>query len=142
MKLSSNIVNTTVSDDVDKIATALNNPLQFKIPEYVLSRNRSTHDIMVHGATDEEPFNNVKGEIDKQVSDAVNKLLIEDLCDLTSQEELSTDETKEFADSLNLKLRDECRERGMRYKRDVRYECKRAIATETSSVRLRTGPSC
>ena len=56
--------------------------------------------------TDKESSNSVKdwtGEIDKHVSDGVNKLLTEDKCDLTSQEELSTDEAKELADSLNVK---------------------------------------
>ena len=43
------------------------------------------------------------GEIDKHVSDGVNKLPVENRCDLTSQEELSTDEAKELADSLNLR---------------------------------------
>ena len=50
------------------------------------------------------------GEIDKHVSDGINKLLIENECDLTSQEDLSTDEAKELADSLNLTLGDECHE--------------------------------
>ena len=90
MKLSSDIVNTmTISDEINKIATVSNNPLQFKIPGYVLSRNRSTHDITrVYDVTDKESFNNVKdwtGEIDKHVSDGVNKLLIENNCDLTPQ---------------------------------------------------------
>ena len=39
------------------------------------------------------------GEIDKHVSDGINKLLTENKCDLTS-EELSTDEAKELANSL------------------------------------------
>ena len=113
--LSSNTANTmAVSDDVNKNATVLNNPLQFKILEYVLSRNRSSQDITrVHDVTDEKPFHNVKGrmgEIDKHVSDGVNKLLIADMYDMTWQEELSTDEASERADSLNLKLRDECHE--------------------------------
>ena len=39
MELSSNIVNTmTVSDEVNKIETVFNNPLQFKIPWYMLNR--------------------------------------------------------------------------------------------------------
>ena len=41
------------------------------------------------------------GEIDKHVSDGISKLPIEDKCDLTAQEELSTDEVKELPDSLN-----------------------------------------
>ena len=68
--------------------------------------------------TDKESINNVKdrmGEIDKHVSDRINKLLT-DKCGLTSREELSTDEAKKLADSLNLRLTDECHERGMRYK--------------------------
>ena len=50
------------------------------------------------------------GEIDKHVSDGFNKLLVENKCDLTSHEELSTTEVKELADFLNLKLRDNCPE--------------------------------
>ena len=42
-------------------------------------------------------------EIDKHASHSVNKLLIENKRDLTSQEELSTDEAKELADSLNVR---------------------------------------
>ena len=115
MKLSSNTANTmAVSDDANKTATVLNNPHQFKILEYVLSRNKSTQDITrVHDVTDEKPFHNVKGlmgEIDKYVSDGVNKLLIADIYDMTWQEELPADEANERADSLNLKLRDECHE--------------------------------
>ena len=45
MELSSNIANTmTVSDEINKIATVSNNPLQFKIPVYVLNRSENTHD--------------------------------------------------------------------------------------------------
>ena len=84
-----------------------NNPLQFKTPRYVPSRNKSTHDISrICDVTDKESFNNVKdwtGEIDKHVSDGVNKLLIENKCDLTSQEELPADEAKELANTLNVK---------------------------------------
>ena len=85
MKLSSNTASTmTVSDDVNKTATVLNNPLQFKIPGSVLNRSERAHDIIIiaFDVTDKESFNNVKdwtGEI--------NKLLIEERCDLTSQEE-------------------------------------------------------
>ena len=46
MKLSSNTATTmTVSNDVCKTATVLNNPLQFKIPGFVLSRSVNAHDI-------------------------------------------------------------------------------------------------
>ena len=99
---------TAASDEANKIETVLNNPLQFKIPGYVLNRSENAHDIIITvlDVTDKESSNNEKGrmgEIDKHVSDGINKLL-------TSQEELSTDEAKELADSLNLTLRDECRE--------------------------------
>ena len=46
--------------------------------------------IIVYDVADKESFNDVKdrmGEIDKHVSDGVNKLLVENQCDLTSQEE-------------------------------------------------------
>ena len=64
--------------------------------------NRSgAHDIaIVYNVTDKESFNNVRawmGQIDKHVSDGINKLLIENKCGLTSQEELPTDEAKELA---------------------------------------------
>ena len=101
MEHSSDIVNTmAASDDPNKIE---------------LNRSENAHDItiIVFDVTDKESSNNVKGrmgEIDKHVSDGINKLLIENKCDLASQEELSTDEAKELADSLNLTLRDECRE--------------------------------
>ena len=39
------------------------------------------------------------GEINKRVSDGVNKLPVENECDLTSQKTLPTDEVKELADS-------------------------------------------
>ena len=45
------------------------------------------------------------GEIDKHVSDGVNKFLVENQRDLTSQEVLSTDEAKELADSLKHAIR-------------------------------------
>ena len=58
---------------------------------------------MVYDVTDKESLNNVKawmGEIDKHVSDSFNKILVESKRDLTSQEDLSTDEATELADSL------------------------------------------
>ena len=64
----------------------------------------------VFDVTDKESSNNVKGrmgEIDKHVSDGINKLLIADKFDMTSQEELPSDEANELAHSLNLTLRDE-----------------------------------
>ena len=86
-----------------------NNLLQFKIPGYVLNRCKHTHDITrVYDVTDKESFNNVKdrmGEIDKHVSDGINKLRIENKCGLISKEKLSTDEAKELADSLKRAIR-------------------------------------
>ena len=97
------------TDEVNKIQTLLNNSCQFKIPAHMLNRNRSAHDIArVCDVTDKESFKNVKdrmGEIDKHVSDGINKLLVENKCDLTSQKELPTDEAKELADSLKRALR-------------------------------------
>ena len=37
----------TASDDVNKIATASSNSLQFKNPGYVLNRNRNAHGIII-----------------------------------------------------------------------------------------------
>ena len=47
MEPSSDIVNTMTvsSDEANEIATVSNNPLQFKIPGYVLNRDKNTHDI-------------------------------------------------------------------------------------------------
>ena len=75
------------TDDFNKIETVLNNSCQFKIPAHMLKRNGSTRDItIVYDDTYKKSFNNVKawmGEIDKHVSDTVNKLLIENKRDLT-----------------------------------------------------------
>ena len=43
--------------------------------------------------------------IDNSVSDGIIKLPIENKCGLTYQEELSTDEAKELADSLKRAIR-------------------------------------
>ena len=85
--------------DIDKRAGELSTDEVKKI------ETRCHHSVRCHG---KESFNNVKasiGEIDKHVSQSVNKLLIEDKCDLTSQEELPTDEAKELADSLKRAIR-------------------------------------
>ena len=77
------------------------------------ARTHTTSSSSVCDVTDKESSNNVKdrmGEIDKHVSDGVNKLLTEDKCYLTTQEELSKDEANELADSLNVKRA--IRERG------------------------------
>ena len=115
MKLSSNIVNTMmVSDDVKKTATVLNNPIQFNIPGYVLNRSENTRhhqSLRRNGQAVAQQREGSDGRDRQGMSqDGINKLPTENNGDLTSQEELSTDEAKEIADSLNLKLRDECHE--------------------------------
>ena len=48
------------TDEVNKTAIVLNNPLRFKIPMYMINRNRSAYDITtVHDVMDSESFNNV-----------------------------------------------------------------------------------
>ena len=83
------------------IATVLNNSCQFKIPAHMLNRNRSAQDItVVYDVTSKESFSNVMvwvGEINKHVSDGVNKLPVENKCDLTYQKTLPTDEAKDFS---------------------------------------------
>ena len=71
------------TDEVNKTETVLNNSCEFKLPAHMLNGN-SAHDYpVVYDVTDKESFNNAKawmGEIDKHVSDSVNKLLIENRC--------------------------------------------------------------
>ena len=73
----------------NKIAIVLNNSCQFKIPAHMLNRNKSTQDITeVYDVTKKESLINAKirlGEINKHVSDGINKLPVENKCDLTSQ---------------------------------------------------------
>ena len=92
-------------------------PSSVQDPGYILSRKQDAQNIAsVYDVTDKESFNHVKdpmGEINKHASDGVNKLLIENKCDPTSQEELSTDEAKERADSLDMR-------RAIRVKRAIR----------------------
>ena len=68
------------TDEVNKNETVLNKSFQFKIPVHMFNRN-SAHDVtVVYDVTDKESFNIVKawiGEIDKHVSDSVNKILTE-----------------------------------------------------------------
>ena len=120
LRLSSSIVSTMTdidinehagelsTDEVNKNETVSNNSCQFKIPAHMLNRN-SAHDVtMVYDVTDKKSFNNVKAwmsEIDKHVSDSVNKILIENKRDLTEQEELSTDEAKELSGYLKRGIR-------------------------------------
>ena len=96
------------TDEVNKNETVSNNSCQFKIPAHMLNRN-SAHDVtMVYDVTDKKSINNVKAwmsEIDKHVSDSVNKILIENKLDLILQEELSTDEAKELSDYLKRGIR-------------------------------------
>ena len=97
------------TDEVEMTATVLNNSCQFKIPAHMLNRNRSAQDItVVYDVTSKESFSNVMvwvGEINKHVSDGVNKLLVENKCDLTYQKTLPTDEAKDFS-NFEVKLVD------------------------------------
>ena len=67
----------------------------------MLNRNRSAQDVtVVYDVTSKESFNNVMVwmcEINKRVSDGVNKLPVENKCDLTYQKTLPTDEAKDFS---------------------------------------------
>ena len=97
--LSSDIVSTMTVSDVDN---------REKIRTIMRSHYTDANDIIVvYDVTDRESFNNVKvclGKIDKHApDDGVNKLLVGNKCDLTSQEVMSTGEAKELADSLNLR---------------------------------------
>jgi len=61
--------------------------------------------IVVYDVTDQDSFNNVKqwlGEIDRYASESVNKLLVGNKSDLTSQKVVDFDVAKEFADSLQI----------------------------------------
>ena len=73
----------------------------------MLNRIRSAQDIsVVHHVTSKGSFNNVivwMCEINKYVSDGVNKLLFENMCDLTSQKTFPKNEAKELADCPNPK---------------------------------------
>ena len=49
------------TDEVNEIATVLNNSCQFKIPAHMLNRNKSARDItVVHDVTSKESLNSVK----------------------------------------------------------------------------------
>ena len=81
------------TDEVEMIATVLNNSCQFKIPAHKTES-------VVYDVTSEESFSNVMvwvGEINKRVSDGVNKLPGKNKCDLTYQKTLLTDEAKDFS---------------------------------------------
>ncbi|EYU19463.1 hypothetical protein MIMGU_mgv1a012444mg [Erythranthe guttata] len=61
--------------------------------------------IVVYDVTDQESFNNVKqwlNEIDRYASDSVNKLLVGNKCDLTSQKVVSTETAQAFADEIGI----------------------------------------
>ena len=81
----------------------MNNRCQFKIQAHMLNRNRSSQDSTeVYDVTSKESFNKVKvrlGEINKHVSDGINKLPIENKFDLTSQKVQPKDEAKDFSKS-------------------------------------------
>ena len=69
----------------------------------MLNRNRSSQDITVfYDVTSKKSFNKVKvrlGEINKHVSDGINKLPVENKFDLTSQKVQPKDEAKDFSKS-------------------------------------------
>jgi len=61
--------------------------------------------IVVYDVTDQDSFNNVKqwlGEIERYASEAVNKLLVGNKSDLTSQKVVDFDVAKEFADAMEI----------------------------------------
>lgn len=61
--------------------------------------------IVVFDVTDEDSFNNVKqwlSEIDRYANGSVNKLLVGNKCDLTSQRVVSYETTKAFADEIGI----------------------------------------
>jgi Ras-related protein Rab-1A len=63
--------------------------------------------IVVYDVTDFESFNNVKSwlhEIDRYACENVNKLLVGNKCDLESSRKVTTEQAKEFADSLGIQF--------------------------------------
>ena len=63
--------------------------------------------IVVYDVTDNESFNNVKQwlhEIDRYACENVNKLLVGNKSDLTSKRVVSSEQGKEFADSLGIEF--------------------------------------
>ncbi|KMZ58530.1 Ras-related protein RIC1 [Zostera marina] len=61
--------------------------------------------IVVYDVTDQESFNNVKqwlNEIKKYASDNVNKLLVGNKCDMTSERVVSYEMGKAFADEIGI----------------------------------------
>mmetsp|Transcript_35893 Transcript_35893/g.52447 ORF Transcript_35893/g.52447 Transcript_35893/m.52447 type:complete len:289 (-) Transcript_35893:378-1244(-) len=63
--------------------------------------------IVVYDVTDNESFNNVKQwlhEIDRYACENVNKLLVGNKSDLTTKRVVSTEQGKEFADSLGIEF--------------------------------------
>ena len=63
--------------------------------------------IVVYDVTDADSFNNVKQwlhEIDRYAAENVNKLLVGNKSDLTSKRVVTTEQGKEFADSLGIEF--------------------------------------
>ena len=63
--------------------------------------------IVVYDVTDADSFNNVKQwlhEIDRYAAENVNKLLVGNKSDLTAKRVVSTEQGKEFADSLGIEF--------------------------------------
>jgi Ras-related protein Rab-1A len=62
---------------------------------------------VVYDVTDNESFNNVKQwlhEIDRYAAENVNKLLVGNKSDLAAKRVVSTEQGKEFADSLGIEF--------------------------------------
>ena len=78
------------------------------LPHHTSSYYRGAHGIIVvYDVTDNESFNNVKQwlhEIDRYACENVNKLLVGNKSDLTSKRVVSTEQGKEFADSLGIEF--------------------------------------
>lgn len=61
----------------------------------------------MYDITEEESFNNVKQwlqEIDRYAAEGVNKLLVGNKSDLVDKKAVSSEQAKEFADSLSIPL--------------------------------------
>nr|CAD1827708.1 unnamed protein product [Ananas comosus var. bracteatus] len=70
----------------------------------VLEEHRRSFQV-VYDVTDQESFNNVKqwlNEIDRYASENVNKLLVGDKCDLTTNKVVSYETAKAFADEIGI----------------------------------------
>ncbi|XP_020108537.1 ras-related protein RABD2c-like [Ananas comosus] len=70
----------------------------------ILEEHRRSFQV-VYDVTDQESFNNVKqwlNEIDRYASENVNKLLVGNKCDLTTNKVVSYETAKAFADEIGI----------------------------------------